>query len=359
MDGYDAEPFFAEVAQTAAVAAEAAWTLLANCATPQAPLPPPGGSTYLAPRGLAELAAATWFAGTSATTGREPWQVRPDGMAARIADLWPGPGGSSPRGLVRSGMRWFFVADDPEHGGELWSMPIETVAPTIAATVPTLVRGTLTATVTAADDVTPAPLLALRCRVDTRDWAACGPTYTATGLSTGGHTFTAQAIDQSGNVGTWTATFRSDVTSPAVPTFTAPTATTYLTSPVTYSYRSTDVGSTVANYYLRYCAATPTSGFPSTYSSPSGWSRRTSTSVSVALAPGQEACVSARARDAAGNVSARSADRCTGTPIDDRSLSAGVGPVQPGPFGIAFGVRLLRPAGGVRPAGTRVAGLGA
>lgn len=120
------------------------------------------------------------------------------------------------------------------------------VAPTIAATVPTLVRGTLTATVTTADDVTPAPLLALRCRVDTRDWAACGPTYTATGLSTGGHTFTAQAIDQSGNVGTWTATFRSDVTSPAVPTFTAPTATTYLTSPVTYSYRSTDVGSTVA-----------------------------------------------------------------------------------------------------------------
>src|SRR6266511_3967226 len=108
-------------------------------------------------------------------------------------------------------MRWFFVADDPEHGGELWSMPIETVAPTIAATVP------------AADDVTPAPLFALRCRVDTRDWAACGPTYTATGLSTGGHTFTAQAIDQSGNVGTWTATFRSDVTSPAVPTFTAPT----------------------------------------------------------------------------------------------------------------------------------------
>ncbi len=238
-------------------------------------------------------------------------------------------------------------------------MPIETVAPTIAATVPTLVRGTLTATVTATDDVTPAPLLALRCRVDTRDWAACGPTYTATGLSMGGHTFTAQAIDQSGNVGTWTATFRSDVTSPAVPTFTAPTATTYLTSPVTYSYRSTDVGSAVANYDLRYRTATPTSGFPSTYSTPSGWSRRTSTSVSVALAPGQEACVSARARDAAGNVSARSADRCTGTPIDDRSLSAGVGPVQPGPFGIAFGVRLLRPAGGVRPAGTRVAGLGA
>src|SRR6266545_3267985 len=65
-------------------------------------------------------------------------------------------------------MRWFFVADDPEHGGELWSMLIETVAPTIAATVPTLVRGTLTATVTATDDVTPAPLLALRCRVDTR-----------------------------------------------------------------------------------------------------------------------------------------------------------------------------------------------
>jgi hypothetical protein len=36
----------------------------------------------------------------------------------------------------------------------------------------------------------------------------CGPTYTASGLSTGGHTFTAQAIDQAGNLGTWTATFR-------------------------------------------------------------------------------------------------------------------------------------------------------
>jgi ELWxxDGT repeat protein len=177
------------------------------------PFPLRVGSTYLAPRGLAELAAAIWFAGTSATTGRElwasdgtmagtqlqndlrpgagdsdptdltvdrirllvssgadgygrgPWKVRPDGMAARIAELWPGPGGSSPRGLVRSGMRWYFVADDPEHGGELWSAPIETVAPTIAATVPALVAGTLTATVTAADDLTPAPLLALRCRV--------------------------------------------------------------------------------------------------------------------------------------------------------------------------------------------------
>jgi len=368
-EGYDAEPFYTEVAQIGPVTGGAAWTLLANCGTTLAPAgsPPP-----VAPRGLAGLAGQTWFAGTSADTGRElwsgdgtaagtrlrndlrpgaggsdptditadrvrlllsadadgrgrePWQVRPDGTAAGVADLWPGPGGSSPRGLVRSGTRWYFVADDPASGTELWSAPIETVAPTVTGTVPALVRGTVTATVAATDDLTPAPSLALACRVDARAWAACGPTYTATGLSTGTHTVTAQAIDQSGNVGTWTATFRSDVTPPAVPAFSAPTASTYLTSPVTYSYRSTDVGSTVASYDLRYRVATPTSGF-SGYITPSGWAGRTSTSVPVGLSPGQEVCVSARARDAAGNVSAWSADRCTGMPLDDWSLSPSSG----------------------------------
>ncbi|MFL6233967.1 MAG: ELWxxDGT repeat protein [Thermoanaerobaculia bacterium] len=53
--------------------------------------------------------------------GVEPWVTdgTPEGTH-RLADLQPGPGSSSPSGLVSTGRRVYFSADDGIHGRELW-----------------------------------------------------------------------------------------------------------------------------------------------------------------------------------------------------------------------------------------------
>jgi hypothetical protein len=63
-------------------------------------------------------------------------------------------------------------------------------------------------------------------------------------------------------------------------------------------------------------------GTLSGYRYPPAWQHRSTDAVTVMPVPGQEYCVSVRARDAAGNVSPWTAPRCTAAPVDDRRLSA-------------------------------------
>ena len=63
------------------------------------------------------------FAAPDATGGRELW--RSDGTTEGtwpLYDIAPGAPGSAPSRLTVSGSRLFFVADDGEHGQELWSV---------------------------------------------------------------------------------------------------------------------------------------------------------------------------------------------------------------------------------------------
>lgn len=97
-----------------------------------------------------------------------------------------------------------------------------------------------------------------------------------------------------------------------------------LASSQTWSYKATDSGSGVANYDVRTRTAPYNGGF-SSYSYPSTWQHRTTTSVSHSLPRGTTVCFNARARDKAGNVSAWTADHCTAAALDDASLSASTG----------------------------------
>lgn len=65
-----------------------------------------------------------YFTAYSPETGRELWSSdgTPEGTMLR-ADLYPGnafPFSSSPENLVVSGEKLFFIAEDPDHGSELW-----------------------------------------------------------------------------------------------------------------------------------------------------------------------------------------------------------------------------------------------
>ncbi|WP_395834602.1 ELWxxDGT repeat protein [Archangium violaceum] len=63
------------------------------------------------------------FSASDGVSGLELWTT--DGTTAgtrRFADLYEGPASASPLQLTVSGSRLFFVADDGEHGRELWSV---------------------------------------------------------------------------------------------------------------------------------------------------------------------------------------------------------------------------------------------
>lgn len=93
---------------------------------------------------------------------------------------------------------------------------------------------------------------------------------------------------------------------------------------VRVSWTGSDAGSGVASYDVRVRKAR----FDGTYglaAYPSSWQGLKAGSVVVTTARGIDQCVSVRARDRAGNASAWTAERCTASPLDDRSLKASTG----------------------------------
>ncbi|HYO67541.1 MAG TPA: ELWxxDGT repeat protein [Archangium sp.] len=66
---------------------------------------------------------AVAFTASDGVSGQELWTSdgTPEGTR-RFADVYPGPASASPLQLTVSGSRLFFVANDGEHGRELWSV---------------------------------------------------------------------------------------------------------------------------------------------------------------------------------------------------------------------------------------------
>jgi hypothetical protein len=104
----------------------------------------------------------------------------------------------------------------------------------------------------------------------------------------------------------------------------APTFAATVASSATVTYLATDA-SGVASYDLRYRTASSSGAFSNYVYPKTGTTAR---SYVLALAGGYEYCVSVRARDLVGNMSAWTAERCFSRPLDDRSLSVGTGWVR-------------------------------
>ena len=114
----------------------------------------------------------------------------------------------------------------------------------------------------------------------------------------------------------------ADTVPPTVSTGALPVYT--LGSTVGLRYAGSDSGSGISSYDVRYRRAAFNGGFGA-LAYPAGWQATTATLRLLTSQPGYTYCFSARSRDAAGNVSPWSAERCTATALDDRSLAASTG----------------------------------
>jgi hypothetical protein len=141
---------------------------------------------------------------------------------------------------------------------------------------------------------------------------------TSPALADGSWYFHLRTVDGAGN---WSdpvqiGPFRIDAAAPAAPVVTAPRFTK--AANVAVGWTTTDGGSGVASYDVRYRAA-PASGDFGGYV---GWLLRTGASGTLTGVPGTTYCFSARAWDAAGNVSSWGAETCSTVPLDDAALTA-------------------------------------
>ena len=136
----------------------------------------------------------------------------------------------------------------------------------------------------------------------------------------GGHYLRVRTVDTKGNAadGAVLGPFRIDLTSPVRLRIRADmleSAQTTRRFPV--YWRGTDALSGVARYAVRYRRATATGGFGPRKLLKKNTRRRT---ASFRGKPGSTYCFSVRAKDAAGNNSKFSRERCTAVPLDDRQI---------------------------------------
>lgn len=160
------------------------------------------------------------------------------------------------------------------------------------------------------------------CKLDNAAAAPCAGTWTGTGLTSGNHTLTITASSPAAGSRVLAHTFLVDLSAPVVSTSLPNTAFTNGASAV-FRYAASDA-SGVASYDARYRRAPWNATFGG-YLSPAGWLNTRSGQLSLAITPGNEYCFSVRARDVLGNVSGWSAERCVGSPLDDRSLTTSTG----------------------------------
>ena len=188
-----------------------------------------------------------------------------------------------------------------------WQGPRVAIAPFALTTGPAVSIGIDASALPAGTVVT--------CQLDATPAAACGPTYSRTGLTNGTHRLVVRAVEPGGRTSIAVRTFDTDAVAP-VTTLTAPTFGATLAATARIAYTATDA-SGVASYDVRYRRSAYNGGFGA-YVQP--WTATKATAVSLALSPGYEYCVQSRARDGFGNVSAWTAERCFARAVDDTSL---------------------------------------
>lgn len=160
------------------------------------------------------------------------------------------------------------------------------------------------------------------CQFDAEPYERCDGVWVRSGVPTGLHTFRIKAVDGEGHASVSYRVLDVDATAPNV-RITGPAFDTTTAPTSTVTYTATDnSGTPVSSYDSRWRIA-PTAGNFGAYAPVK--SGTAATSVQIGLAPGYEYCVSVRARDALGNVSAWTADRCFSRPSDDAAMGASTG----------------------------------
>ncbi len=155
----------------------------------------------------------------------------------------------------------------------------------------------------------------------TIDLSATTTTLKSPTLAEGiGHYLRVRTVDAQGNAGDGAVSgpFLIDQTSPTKQRIDGKSLASFQTArrfALKWSAADKDAG--VANYDVRYRQARPKSGFAARKSFKK---KATKSRGSFAGRPGSTYCFQVRARDAAGNRSAYSKERCTAVPIDDRNL---------------------------------------
>jgi hypothetical protein len=262
--------------------------------------------------------------GTPVDAAQEPWDYldrpvwAPDGSAVLVSMVTPygDPDGQALLWRAGSAPEKLWTAGGSAVRGLGWHRQ-DLTAPVItfpgaharsaaAAKVPVLV----------VDDTVPVGGLSVSCTVDGKSVGRCASGWSGT-LAVGTHILTVNAADPFGHSSTASYTFVVETTPPVVTTTALPAFA--LGTSVTFAYSASDT-SGVGSYDVRYRRASWSDSAFQAYVSPTGWLRTTATTRALAVAPGYEYCFSVRARDALGNLSAWSAERCTGIPLDDRSL---------------------------------------
>ncbi|WP_427888517.1 hypothetical protein ACQHIV_34870 [Kribbella sp. GL6] len=156
------------------------------------------------------------------------------------------------------------------------------------------------------------------CQLDNGPYEPCASPYVKAGVPTGSHHFRVKAVDADGHASVAYHAVMVDATAPSV-RITAPVfdVTTAATAAVTYA-ATDNSGVAVSSYDARWRIAPAAGNFGAYATLKSG---TPATSVQIGLVPGYEYCVSVRARDAVGNLSGWTADRCFSRPSDDRAMS--------------------------------------
>ncbi len=235
---------------------------------------------------------------------------------------------------MSSGRHTFAVmAKDPtgnESAPATYTWRIDATAPTVSlSNRPDALSRVTTAQfgVTASDGPEDGPVT-FECKLDYFDYLGyepCPPQFTYRDLAQGAHSFAVRATDALGNVSDPVSyNWRIDSIPPVVKLHDL-----YLYNADTTlkaSWGAANVGDTGAvTVDVRWQRAPYNAGFTAAVY-PAAWQKTTRQAVTLTgLSRGYTYCVSARARDTAGNVSAWSAPQCSVTSLDDRLLSRSTG----------------------------------
>ncbi|TCM46873.1 WD40 repeat protein [Kribbella sp. VKM Ac-2568] len=197
----------------------------------------------------------------------------------------------------------------------VWQGPRITIKPTAAAVGPNL---------SVPFDTTGLANPYVSCEFDGVKTAPCPASpFQKAGVAAGTHVLRVWAVEAGGR---GTEAVRWLTVDTAVPSvrITGPTfdVTKLATARVTYS--GTD-NSGIGSYDVRWRIASTAANFGAYATIKSG---TTASSVAIGVAAGYEYCVSVRARDIAGNLSAWTADKCFSRPSDDRRMGAAKGWVR-------------------------------
>jgi len=229
------------------------------------------------------------------------------------------------------------VRSFPVGGGDVAWLDTSSMVPVASLAVPSSTTRSATLTVGASDADDAVGGLRRECRLDAATtWAACGSTWSLSGLALGQHTAYARVTDPSGKQSatvarSWTVEASAATTALAA----VPSVLTGASFTLTWT-AGTGGGSALASYDVRerYAAV---SGRLGGYVYPASWQGLRTRSLALRLGQGFQYCFSTRARDVAGDVGGWSAQRCTAVALDDRAMDATSGWIRGTSTAYAYG----------------------